>query len=375
MAALKWLELSTPVHYEDFLSAVILSVSYISGIELDHETYPECYKLLDDFLIPLSSDINQLNYKGYKLKLDERLFSSLRECISWVSFKKREVHAYQSRGMMLPPGIWEFTEREVIMAKLYADTVLDIANEKYLDAYSLPRTFRRPFITWDFTLNEDEYFDWYGFYLDLLTPRAESIKASVMKNEINKINNRISNNMMRVLVKATSLYTGGDKNATEFVLAELDTSRLSIKEIAGDEILSSSLNKIRDIDKAIKSKKLPAKAGTTILHGLDIPLLFGQEFRFTIDIHSLKDDFKYLIFDKFLSINSYIRVLSVILEKLGDNGQYDKLHAIYKHMQVLTHTIESFPTSSMNLSLQNYIDTNVVIPRVYVNPRDWGLKK
>jgi len=360
-ASQKWLEHSAPVRYEDFLSAVVLSLSYTAEVKIERAHLKNCQKFLDVFLIPLSMDINQHNYRGYKPVLDERFFNSLRRYISSLARRLTE----NFRGLIPAAGDWIVPIREAFIAKLYADTFLYVIDTKYLEPYSLPRAYLR------YVLDEDEYYDKLDFYLDLLEPIAGDTKTSIIRNEINKINNHISFHMMRILMKTTSLYENRDEYATKPAMAELDKSRRIIKEIVGYEALSSSLNIIRDVDEAIKKKTLEVEAGITVLHGLDIPLLSGKEFRDTIVDNSVRDGTKYLIMDKFLPANAYVRVLSVIVKNLSIDLQFDKLRALNGHIQKLTKTIELLPTSSMNLNMQDHFDTHMMIPYVYVSYEDW----
>jgi len=364
VASQKWLEHSAPVRYEDFLSAVTLSLSYISEFKAN-PVYAQ--RLLEDFFIPLSADINQLNYRGYKPQLDERFFNSLRRYV--LNLQQR-----QKIDPRYTVGVPRLPIQEAAIAKLYADTFLCVVDKQYLDPYFLPASFRSNSFLNINIIDGGEYFDWVNFYLSLLDPIAKNTKTFILKNEINKIYNRICHNMIRVLTKTTQLSIDGEKNVIELVLTELAQSRQIIKEIVGYEVMVYSLDKMRNIDNAINGAVLDAEAGATILHGLDVHLLNGREFKLIFD-NSVKNDTRYLIMDKFLPANAHIRVLSIIIEELSCKGHLDKLRAIREHMLGLSKALSALPPNSysFNYDIADPFD-NIMVPHIYVSYGDWELK-
>jgi hypothetical protein len=186
------MEYCAPMHYDDFISAVSLSLSCVD----DKMSLAYCEELLNDFIIPLSQDINQRDYNGYKPHIDTRLLNSIKS----YAYELPQMHRRRlfiigdfirllegyGVGTPIPP-------REPLLALLYIRTFSDVIAGNYFSPCLILEMLKR--WTWHpmirefqkFFITKEEYSEWIIFYVNLLNKHSpnviEYINWSGMKRE------------------------------------------------------------------------------------------------------------------------------------------------------------------------------------------------
>ena len=375
------LELNNPVRYEDFLAAVLLSVSFVGhdGLErvfeqrprlLDH--YVEMFRFpsrnsffIENILKPLIHDLRTGEYRGYRFK-NENLLQLFREFIHFCYYHRHAPFSgwFDSTSMnredMFFHVIRIMIPGEIFLANYYAQTFLLIHNgrlhETYIEMYRYAGMYRffileehqllppRPYY---FYSDEDRYL-WFEFLQsELRSAEHADFADEILEIEIEHYRELINWQLQLRAYLTQKLYEYGDSVNLSTLKELLTTEYINLKNNSlFQHNFEMAIETLRDLDDKVRNTSpFDSTKGDLVLPWIDreaidykqgirseIISVYPEPITWKTAVESIDDETKEEMKDSYEKSIYSIRVLTVINEKLNLERDLTKMVQLHSRL-------------------------------------------